>query len=102
MNLSTIVRSSCRRKILKTLFKKKELNVMKLVHAVNSTYNEVNRNLRILESEDLIAQKYIGRKRFISLNLKSKRTSAVFEILNLMEKNSLQFLVYAPAELYLK
>ena len=83
------MRSSCRRRILKALSKEQEINIMRLVYAVNSTYNEVDRNLRILENEGLIAQKYFGRKRFIRLNLENKRTLAVLKMLNLMENNSL-------------
>ena len=75
---------------------------MKLVHAVNSTYNEVDRNLRILEDEGLVAQRYVGQRRYVSLNLKNEKTLAVFKILNLMEKSSLRFSIHKQVELYLK
>jgi hypothetical protein len=57
---------------------------MKLVHTVNSTYNEVNRNLRILEDEGLVAQQHRGRKRVVRLNFENKKTLVVLKILHLL------------------
>ena len=87
MNLNRILRSACRRKILKALSKKKELNVMKLVHTVNSTYNEVNRNLRILEEEGLVAQWHRGQNRIVRLNFKNNDTLIVLKILKLLNSS---------------
>jgi hypothetical protein len=47
---------------------------MKLVRTVNSTYNEVDRNLHILQREGFVTQRYAGHKRIIRLNFKSERT----------------------------
>jgi DNA-binding transcriptional ArsR family regulator len=57
---------------------------MKLVRIINSTYNEVDRNLRILEREGLVNQCRIGRKRIIRLNLKNEKTRITLEILKLL------------------
>lgn len=57
---------------------------MKLVHTVNSTYNEVDRNLRILEDDGLVAQQYLGQKRVVRLNFKNKKTLVVLKILKLL------------------
>jgi predicted transcriptional regulator len=59
--------------------------MMELVRAVKSGYNEVNRNLRILEQEGIVAQQHIGRKRIIRLNLKSRKTSALLKALKILE-----------------
>ena len=80
-----ILRSSCRQRILKALSEKKEVNMMKLVRIVNSTYNEVNRNLRILEGAGLITQQRIRRKRIIRLKLENKKTLAVLKALKILE-----------------
>jgi predicted transcriptional regulator len=88
LNLNRILRSACRRKILKALSKKQELNMMKLVHTVNSTYNEVNRNLRILENEGLVAQRHRGHNRIVRLNLKNNDTLIVLKILKLLNGSS--------------
>lgn len=84
MNLNRILRSICRRRILKVLSKKQELSMMKLVQKVNSTYNEVDRNLLILISDGLVAQRYLGRRRIVSLNFENKKTSVVLRILDLL------------------
>jgi predicted transcriptional regulator len=74
LNFNKILRSSCRRKILKTVSEKKAITIMRLVRIVNSTYNEVDRNLRILEREGIVTQRYARHKRVISLNFKNERT----------------------------
>ena len=85
MGLSKILRSSCRQRILKALSENKEVSMMKLVRIINSTYNEVDRNLRILEGAGLINQLYFGRKRIIRLNLENKKTLAMLKALKILE-----------------
>ena len=58
---------------------------MKLVRIVNSTYNEVDRNLHILEREGIIIQRYDGRKRIIHLNLKNEKTLVLLKLLMIRE-----------------
>lgn len=58
---------------------------MKLVRIVNSTYNEVDRNLRILEREGNVTQRYEGRKRVIRLNLKNEKTVVLLKLLTIRE-----------------
>jgi hypothetical protein len=55
------------------------------VRIINSTYNEVDRNLRILEREGLVNQRRIGHKRIVRLNLKNKNTLVILEILKLLK-----------------
>lgn len=88
MNLNRILRSTCRRKILKALSKKQELSIMKLVRKVNSTYNEVDRNLHILINEGLVAQQYLGRKRIVRLNFENKKTLIILKILKLLNNST--------------
>jgi DNA-binding transcriptional ArsR family regulator len=85
LNSNKILRSSCRRKILKALSEKKEITIMKLVRSVNSTYNEVNRNLQILERHGIVTQQQVGRKRIIRLNLKNEQTVVSLKILKILE-----------------
>lgn len=85
MKQSKILASSCRRKILRALSDKKEVTIMKLVRMVNSTYNEVDRNLRILEREGLVTQRYAGHERVISLNYKNEKTLVSLKILKILE-----------------
>jgi hypothetical protein len=58
---------------------------MKLVRIVNSTYNEVDRNLRILEREGIVTQRYARHKRVISLNFENERTLVLLKLLKIRE-----------------
>jgi DNA-binding transcriptional ArsR family regulator len=85
LNLNKIFASSCRQKILKALSAKRGITIMNLVRMVNSTYNEVDRNLHILEREGLVSQRYDGRKRVIRLNLKNEKTLVLLKLLKIRE-----------------
>jgi len=86
LELERILASSCRRRILLTLSKVKRTHVTNLVRIVNSTYNEVNRNLQILEKENIIKITYYGRKRMIELNKESPKTKVLLKVLNLLHQ----------------
>ena len=58
---------------------------MMLVRIVNSTYNEVDRNLRILEGAGIITQQRLKRKRIVCLNLENKKTLALLKALKILE-----------------
>ncbi|MCX8153795.1 MAG: hypothetical protein N3E52_05110 [Candidatus Bathyarchaeota archaeon] len=85
MRQNKILASSCRRKILKALSEKKEVTIMKLVQMVNSTYNEVDRNLRVLEHEGIITQRCNTHKRIIRLNYENEETLVLLKILKILE-----------------
>jgi hypothetical protein len=85
LDLNKILKSSCRQKILKALSGSREVNIMKLVRIVNSTYNEVDRNLRVLEGEQIITQKYLGRARLIWLNWENKKTIVLLKSIKILE-----------------
>ena len=61
--------------------------MMRLVRTVNSTYNEVNRNLHILENEGLVTQQYFGRKRIVRLNFENQKTLVMLKILRLLNES---------------
>jgi hypothetical protein len=91
LDLSKILASSCRQKILRVLSKKQTgISIMALVRAANGSYNEVCRNLKILETEGIITQKYTRSQRIISLSDKNRTT--VF-LLNVLE--NLDAYIYA-------
>jgi hypothetical protein len=60
---------------------------MELVRIVNSTYNEVDRNLRILEREGLLTQQHIGHNRIICLNFKTEKTLVLLKLLKIRENS---------------
>jgi DeoR/GlpR family transcriptional regulator of sugar metabolism len=85
LDLKKLVSSSCRQKIMKELYKSKEINVMGLVRRINSTYNEVNRNLKILEEEGIVANNYFGCARLIKLNRENDRAMVLLQVLKTLE-----------------
>lgn len=60
---------------------------MELVKVSGSTYNEVRRNLDILEDEGIITQKCIGKSRVINLILGNKKTMILIEALKIIESH---------------
>jgi hypothetical protein len=88
LDLKKLVSSSCRQKILKTLSKSEGINIMGLVRKINSTYNETNRNLKILESEGIVLNVYFGRIRMIRLNRENPRTIVMLQVLKTLESQS--------------
>ncbi|MFB0523836.1 MAG: hypothetical protein ACETV1_08800 [Candidatus Bathyarchaeia archaeon] len=87
MDLSRLMASSCRQKILEALSKVGQTHVMDLVRRVNSTYGQVNRNLQILESEGIVNIRYYGRLRMIKLDRENPKTVTLLEVLRLLRKD---------------
>ena len=58
---------------------------MRLVRNINSTYNETNRNFKILEKEGIVSDKYVGRIRLIKLNRENPRTKILLQVLKTLE-----------------
>jgi len=58
---------------------------MKLVRKVNSTYNQVNSNLQILQKEGIIFDEHFGRMRVIRLNRENPRTALLLRALKILE-----------------
>lgn len=88
MDLKKLLASSCRQKILKELEELNEINVMALVSRTNSTYNEVNRNLSILEQEGIITNTKYRRLRIIKLNRRNSKTKLLIQVLNALDSES--------------
>lgn len=85
LDLVQLISSSCRRKILETLSKVKQTHMMDLVRMVNSTYSQVNRNVQILEQEDIVSSNYYGRMRIIKLNSDNPKTTALLKVLRALK-----------------
>ncbi|MGD6806639.1 MAG: hypothetical protein ACQCN4_06735 [Candidatus Bathyarchaeia archaeon] len=93
MELRKILASSIRQNILKTLAENRELQIMRLVSTVGSTYNELNRNLQILGKEELIIDEYRikvrhGKVRVIRLNKENPKTQTLLKVLKTLEQEN--------------
>ena len=60
---------------------------MKLVQKVNSTYNQVNLNLRVLREEGIVVDEHFGRLRVIRLNKENPRTVRLLKALKILENS---------------
>ena len=60
-----------------------------LVRKVNSTYTQVNRNLKILQQEDIVESKYYGRMRMIKLNRENPKTEVMLKALRMLRHHEL-------------
>jgi predicted transcriptional regulator len=85
MDSEVILSSSCRRRTLRVLSRTGRLNVMELVRKVNSTYNQVNSNLQILQREGIIFDENFGRMRVIRLNRENPKTGLLLQALKMLE-----------------
>jgi predicted transcriptional regulator len=93
LDLSKVLASSLRQKILKVLSEKREMQVMKLVSSVGSTYNELNRNLLILEKEGIIINEYPvkvrhGKVRIIRLNKENSKTQVLLKVMKTLDQET--------------
>jgi hypothetical protein len=62
---------------------------MDLVRRVNSTYGHVNRNVKILEKEEIVSSNYHGRMRIVKLNNYNPKTGAMLKALKLLRNQDL-------------
>ena len=79
-----MLKSLCRQQILRVLAANREMRVMKLVEATKFSYNEVNRNLSILNSECLVSQHYRGRGRVVSLNFENEELPVLLKAIRFL------------------
>ncbi len=81
-----------RQKIIEELSSTREIRVMKLAQRVNSTYNDLNRNLVTLEKEGIIINEYRevvrhGRIRILRLNMDNEKTKVLLIVLKAIKPN---------------
>jgi DNA-binding transcriptional ArsR family regulator len=89
LDLGRLVASSCRQKIMATLASVGQTHMMDLVRKVNSTYTQVDRNLKILQKEGIIEIKYYGRMRMIKLNRENPKTEVILKVLRMLKYREL-------------
>jgi len=65
-----------------------QTHMMDLVRKVNSTYTQVNRNLQILEQEDIVVSRFYGRMRMIRLNHENPKTEAILKALRILRRQA--------------
>src|SRR5271157_404318 len=87
MKLEQLIASSCRQKMLLALAKVRRTHVTQLIRMMNSTYNQVNRNILILEEEGVIKTKRLGHLKIIELQSDAAKTLALLKALELLDRH---------------
>ncbi len=85
MKLEQIIASTCRQKILLALSKVKKTHVTNLVRMTNSTYNEVRRNIEIMEKEGIISIQRYGNMKIVQLELNNTKTAKLLKALQTLQ-----------------
>ena len=64
---------------------------MELIRKANSKYPQLNSELKILQTEDIVIDEHIGRMRRIKLNKESPKTLALLEAFKILnnERNNI-------------
>ena len=87
--MEKIFASKCRTKIVKILSEKKETHIMDLVRKTNSTWSEVDRNIRILEGLGVVESRYHQNRRVVQLIRKNGKVEALLRALTILEMANL-------------
>jgi predicted transcriptional regulator len=91
MDLRKLLASTQRQNIIKTLSEHHQMQIMRLVNATGTTYNELNRNLTILEKEGIIINEYPvkvrhGKVRVIRLNKENPKTQVLLKVIKTLDQ----------------
>ena len=62
----------------------KRTHVTNLIRMINSTYNQVNRNLQILETEEIIKITNYGHLKMVELEIANPKTQALLKALYIL------------------
>lgn len=81
MKLEQIIASTCRQKILIVLSNVKKTHITNLVRLTNSTYNQVRRNVDILEREGIVRIQSYGNMKIIELDFGNLKTVKLLKAL---------------------
>jgi predicted transcriptional regulator len=89
LKLEQIIASSCRQKILLALSRIKRTHLNDLIRTVDSTYNQVNSNLQILEKEGIVKIRRFGHIKMIELDVQNQKTQALLKALHILSNQGL-------------
>ena len=90
MKLSKIIASTCRQNIIETLAETKQTNIMDLIRKINSSFLQVDRNLKLLEEAGIVESSKIGQLRIIKLNRNNPKTEALIKALKILREQEFQ------------
>jgi len=91
LKLEQIIASSCRQKILRALSNAKKTHITNLVRITNSTYNQVKRNLDIMEKEGIVKIQNFGNMKIVELNFSNSKTVKLLKALQTLQTPTVSF-----------
>ena len=71
--------------MLVALSKVRRTHVTNLVRMTNSTYNQITRNLEIMENEGIIRVQHCGNMKIIELQLNNPKTEKLLKALHTLQ-----------------
>lgn len=86
MKLEQIIASTCRQKILRALSKVRRTHITSLVRMINSTHNEVRRNLEILQNEGIVKITSCGSMKMVELQRDNQKTEKLLMALRTLQR----------------
>jgi len=92
VKMEKIFASTCRTKIIKILSGTKETHIMDLVRKTNSTWSEVDRNIKILEKLEVVESRYCQNRRLVKLRRNNGKVEAVLKALRILEMTNLDII----------
>ena len=90
--MEQIIASLCRQKILLALSRVKKTHVTNLVRITNSTYNQVRRNIDIMEKEGMIKIQNYGNMKMIELDFSNPKTVKLLKALQSLQTSTVSAL----------
>lgn len=76
--------------MLLTLSKVQRTHITNLVRMINSTYNQVRRNIEILEDEGIVKITQYGNMRIVELQRDNQKTMKLLKSLRTLQINALE------------
>jgi hypothetical protein len=87
LDLTELLGSACRRKIIEYLAENGSTNIMRVILGIRGKYPQTNAELQILQKEDIIIDQHIGRMRIIKLNKENPKTCLILQALKILHSN---------------
>jgi predicted transcriptional regulator len=84
LDLTELLSSACRRKIIEYLAENGSTNIMQLILGIRGKYPQTNAELQILQKEGIVIDEHIGRTRVIKLNKENPNTEVLLQALKIL------------------
>ena len=84
MDLTELLSSACRRKIIEYLAENGSTNIMQLILGIRGKYPQTNAELQVLQKEGIVIYQHVGRMRIVKLNKENPKTILLLQALKIL------------------